>query len=149
MRPDGKSGVHLPPTGQQQATDRHVAADRGVREPPAIVDSEARRANLKIYAAGAPLDDEEAIMYLCALLPSPNYLCAVVEPPDPAQDPEQESVRFVRCLGRDLWVFWVPDVSSDQAAAITAACEPIRRWSVEAFTAAVGRALGARVTRVQ
>ena len=26
---------------------------------------------LKVYAASAPLDDEEAIMFLCALLPSP------------------------------------------------------------------------------
>jgi hypothetical protein len=64
-------------------------------------------------------------MYLCALLPSPTYVCAIVEHPASTHTLEErtELVRFVRCVGRDLWVFWMPDVSPEQAAATTAACE--------------------------
>jgi hypothetical protein len=40
-------------------------------------------------------------------------------------------------------------VTEEQAAAITAASEPIRRWSVEAFSKAVGRALSVKVERLQ
>ena len=102
---------------------------------------------MKLYAAGASLDDEEQIMWLSALLPSPPHLRAVLVHPDLTHG--EETVRFIRCVGRELWVFWVPDVTEDQAAAITAACEPIRRWSVEEFSKAVGRALGAKVQRLQ
>jgi len=103
---------------------------------------------MKLYAAGASLDgDEEAIMWLSALLPSPPHLRAVVEDPDLTHG--EETVRFIRCVGRELCVFWVPDVTEEQAAAITAACEPIRKWSVEAFATAVGRALDAEVQRLQ
>src|SRR5258708_31567348 len=102
---------------------------------------------LSIYVASAPANDEESVMYLCACLPAPAYLRAIVEHPAPARG--EETVRFVRCVGRELCVFWLPDVTDEEAAAIAAACEPIGRWSVEAFTAAVGRALGATVRRLQ
>jgi hypothetical protein len=102
---------------------------------------------MKLYAAGASLDDEEAIMWLSALLPSPPHLCAVVQHPGLTHG--EETVRFIRCVGREIWVYWVPDVTEEQAAAITAACEPIKRWSVEAFSKAAGRALGAKVQRMQ
>jgi hypothetical protein len=97
-----------------------------------------------------PLGDEEAIMFLYASLPSPAYVCAIVEHPASGHPSgETETVRFARCVGRELCVFWVPDVTCQQTAAITAACESIRTWSVGAFTAAVSRALGANVVRVQ
>jgi len=102
---------------------------------------------LQIYAAGVPLDDEEQIIWLSALFPSPPHLRAVVQHPDLTHG--EETVRFIRCVGRELWVFWVPDVTEEQAAAITAACEPISKWSVGAFAAAVGRAIGAPVHRLQ
>ena len=103
---------------------------------------------MKLYAASASLDgDEEDIMWLCALFPSPPHLCAVVRHADLTRG--EETVRFTRCVGRELRVFWVQDVTPDQAAAITEACEPIRRWSTGAFVAAVGRALGVEVHRVQ
>jgi hypothetical protein len=105
------------------------------------------QAAVRLYLASAPLNDDEAIMCLSALLPSPAYLCAVVELPPIARG--EEVARFVRCVGRELCVFWVPDVTPDQAAAITAECNAITNWSAEAFTAAVGRALGADVSRLQ
>jgi hypothetical protein len=111
---------------------------RAFHSPPAA---------LRLYVASAPVNDDEAIMWLSALLPSPAYLCAVVEYPAIAGG--EETVRFVRCVGRELCVFWVPDVTPDQAAAITAACESIGNWSAEAFTAAVGRALCAEIQRLQ
>jgi len=73
---------------------------------------------LKIYAAGAPLEDEDAIMLLSALVPSPAYLCAIVEhsaSPHTLED-ETETVRYVRCIGGDIIVFWVPDLTLEQAA---------------------------------
>jgi hypothetical protein len=110
-----------------------------------------RKCALKIYVAAASLDDEEAIMLLSALLPGPGYLCAIVETPAPLNslDEGTETVRFVRCVGRELYVFWVPNVTPEQAATITAACEPIKKWSTEVFVAAVSRALTAEVVRVQ
>jgi hypothetical protein len=103
---------------------------------------------MKLYAAGASIDDEEEIMWLSALFESPPHLRAVVQHPDLTHG--EETVRFIRCVGRELWVFWVPDVTEQLAAAITATCEPIRKWSTEAFIAAVARTLpGARVTRLQ
>ena len=107
--------------------------------------------HLKLYVARAPLGDEEAIMLVCALIPSPAYLCATVEHPGLADDSERgaETVHFLRCVGQEIRVFWVPRVTEAQAAAIRVACERIKQWSVEAFTAAVGRALGAKVQRLQ
>jgi hypothetical protein len=105
--------------------------------------------SLNIYAAGAPLDDQEQIMTLCGLLPSPPYLRAVIERPARTQGSQDEAVRFVRCIGRELCVFWVPHVTEVEAAAITAACARIRKWSIEAFIGAVSRALGAKVQRLQ
>jgi hypothetical protein len=153
MRPDSGQvcGHYYPNRTLLQAGCACVVSIPGVRAPPGDRQSQAQEGDLRIYAAGAPLDDEEAIMWLSALLPSPVYLRAIVEPPTSTHRLEEEtdSVRFVRCVGRELYVFWVPDVTTPQAAAITAACEPIRKWSVEAFTAAVGRALNAKVLRMQ
>lgn len=56
---------------------------------------------------------------------------------------------FLRCVGEEIRVFWVPGVTEAQVAAIRARCKMIKKWSVEAFTAAVGRALAAVVQRVQ
>lgn len=106
---------------------------------------------MKLYVASAPLDDEEAIMLICALIPGPACVCATVEHVRLAEhsDEETETVHFLRCVGQEIRVFWVPDVTESEAAAIRVTCEPINRWTVEAFTAAVSRALGAEVLRVQ
>jgi len=56
-------------------------------------------------------------MWLSALFASPPYLCAVVQHPDLTHG--EETVQFIRCVGRELWVFWVPDVTEEQALAIT------------------------------
>lgn len=107
--------------------------------------------SVKLYVARAPVDDDESIMLICALIPSPAYLCATVEHAAPGDnlDEETETVHYLRCVGGEIAVFWVPDLTEAQAAAIRVACEPIRSWSVEAFTAAVGRALDAKVQRLQ
>jgi hypothetical protein len=107
----------------------------------------------RVYVASAPLDYEEAVMLLLALLPSPPSLRAIMEHPARTQAPAEgsETVRFVRCVGRgrEISIFWVPDLTAQQAAAIAATCEPIRKWSVEAFISAVSRALGTEVKRLQ
>jgi hypothetical protein len=110
------------------------------------------RRSLSLYVASAPADDDEAIMLIiCTLIPSPAYLCAIVEHAESATDldEETEAVHFLRQVGREIVVFWIPDVTEAQAAAIRGACSRIKGWSVEAFTSAVGRALGAEVRRVQ
>jgi hypothetical protein len=102
--------------------------------------------------ARAPADDDEAIMLIiCALIPSPAYLCATVEHAASATDldEETEAVHFLRQVGREIAVFWIPEVTEAEAAAIRVECSRIKRWSVEAFTTAVGRALAAVVQRVQ
>jgi hypothetical protein len=107
---------------------------------------------LNLYVARAPADDDEAIMLIiCTLIPSPAYLCAtVVHAEYPMDlDEETETVHFLRQVGREIVVFWIPEVTETQAAAIKAACGQIKRWGVEAFTTAVGRALGAKVHRLQ
>ena len=88
-------------------------------------------------------------MLLSVLFESPAYLRAVIAPAAHAQVSPDETVRFARCVGRELYVFWVPNVTEEQAAAITTACRRIKTWSIEAFTAAVGRALDAKVQRLQ
>ena len=115
---------------------------RAIQTPPS---------GLNLYVASAPADDDEAIMLICALIPSPAYLCATVEHAASAKDSDDgtETVHFLRRVGQEIRVFWVRDVTSEQAVAITAACKRISRWSVDAFTTAVSGALGARVTRVQ
>jgi hypothetical protein len=121
---------------------RPEANMRAIQTPPS---------GLNLYVASAPADDDEAIMLICALIPSPGYLCATVEHAASATDPDDdtETVHFLRRVGREIRVFWVPDVTEAQPAAIRAACEPIRKWSIEAFIAAVGRALGGKVERLQ
>jgi hypothetical protein len=107
---------------------------------------------LNLYVASAPADDDEAIMLLvCSLIPSPAYLCATVECPasDEDSNDDTESVHFLRLVGKEIRVFWVPGLTEAQAAAIRVACEPIKRWSAEAFTKAVGRALDAKIQRLQ
>lgn len=44
---------------------------------------------MKVYAAAAPIGDDEAIMLICALIPSPAYVCATVEHCPPTDDPEE------------------------------------------------------------
>ena len=109
------------------------------------------RSGLNLYVASAPADDDDAIMFICALIPSPAYLCATVEHAASSTDldEETETVHFLRQVGREIVVFWVPDVTHARPAAIRAACEPIKKWSVQAFTAAVGRALDVKVQRLQ
>jgi len=90
-------------------------------------------------------------MLICALISSPAYLCATVEHAASAKDSDDdtETVHFLRCVGQEIRVFWVPDVTEAQAAAIRIACQPIRSWSVDAFAATVGRALDTEVQRLQ
>jgi hypothetical protein len=107
---------------------------------------------LNLYVASAPADDDEAIMLLiCTLMPSPAYLCATVEhvASETDLDEETETVHYLRQVGRQIVVFWIPGLSEAQAAAIRARCEMIKKWSVEAFTTAVVRALDAKVQRLQ
>jgi hypothetical protein len=100
--------------------------------------------------ARAPAEDDEAIMLIiCSLIPSPAYLCATVEASATDLDEETETVHFLRQVGREIVVFWIPNVPEAQAAAIRARCQMIKKWSVEAFTSAVGRALKAQVHRLQ
>jgi hypothetical protein len=108
------------------------------------------RRTLNLYVASAPADDDEAIMLLIStLIPSPAYLCATVDEDASDSDEETETVHFLRQVGREIVIFWIPDVTQAQAAAIKAACGQIKRWGVEAFTSAVGRALGSEVQRLQ
>jgi hypothetical protein len=107
---------------------------------------------LNLYVASAPADDDEAIMLLiCALMPSPAYLCATVEHVASATDLDEETqtVHYLRQVGQEIVVFWIPDVTEAEAAAIRVACGQIKRWGVEAFASAVGRALDAKVQRLQ
>jgi hypothetical protein len=112
---------------------------------------ESRPSRLNLYVARAPADDDEAIMLIiCSVVPSPAYLCATVEAEYATDlDEETETVHFLRQVGREIVIFWIPGVTEAEAAAIRVACEPIKRWSVEAFTTAVGRAMGGKVQRLQ
>jgi len=61
MRPDGKSWVYLPSDQNRMAAGASITVSGRRREG-----FRAEEGDLKIYAAGASLDDEEAIMWLCA-----------------------------------------------------------------------------------
>lgn len=107
---------------------------------------------LNLYVARAPADDDEAIMLIiCSLIPSPAYLCATVEHAEYATDLDEgtETVHFLRQVGREILVLWIPGLTEGEAAAVRSACARIKKWSVEAFAAAVGRALDGKVQRWQ
>jgi hypothetical protein len=113
---------------------------------------QTHRRSLSLYVASAPADDDEGIMLIiCSLIPSPEYLRATVEYAASSADldEETETVHFVRQMGQDIVISWIPGLTTAHAVRIRAACKLIKRWSVEAFTTAVGRALDAQVTRVQ
>jgi hypothetical protein len=52
-------------------------------------------------------------------------------------------------VGRDIVIYWIPGLTEAEAAAIKATCGQIKKWGVEAFASAVGRALDAKVQRLQ
>ena len=108
---------------------------------------------IKIYEACAMLNDEKAMQALLAPVPNSEGLRRVLKPGHSMRTQiywkETSKAHYVLCDGKEVRLWTVTDVTLQQAATIAAKCDDIKEWDAEQFHAAVSRALGGEVTRIQ
>jgi hypothetical protein len=109
---------------------------------------------IKVYQAGARLDDEQSMSTLLAPLKNAAELLSIVNEGrtpfyNQNYDRETRTARYAVCDGTTMLIYTLTNVSLAEAAAVGACCQGIREWSYEAFSAAVDLAFGEQFQRVQ
>jgi hypothetical protein len=109
---------------------------------------------IKVYQAGACIDDAQSMSTLLAPLKNAAELLTLVREGrapfyNQNYDRETRTARYAVCDGTMMLVYTLTNVSLAEAAAVGARCQGIREWSYDAFSAAVDLAFGEEFQRVQ
>jgi hypothetical protein len=110
-------------------------------------------AEVKLFEAGARLDDELAMTTLLAPVKDAAEIRDALKPGHSffAQrfDSETGTARYLVSDGRKVRMYSLTGISALEAAAVGICCEGIQEWNLKAFGAAVERVFGDEGQRVQ